>query len=155
MMFCAVLMTLCRAFLSAIEQPPYHTERQYVQTLSVAERQKATSSFGHRWIFFRSRRKCKRRCAFLTAAVVFADQERLSNMWTPRNLKLQTLSTQPPFMKMEGVSALHFLKSKTSSLVFFVFSDWLFSEHHYVSFRTFSPPEMSPITVVSFVNFVR
>ncbi len=31
-------MTLCRVFLSAPEQPPYHTIRQNVKTLSMEER---------------------------------------------------------------------------------------------------------------------
>ncbi len=89
-----------------------HTVRQYVKMFSTAERLNATSSFTHTLFFSRTRRKCRCCCAFLTAAVVLVDQERLSAVWVPRNLKLWTLSTQSPLMKMGGGSALHFLKSR-------------------------------------------
>ena len=37
MIFWAVFMTLCTAFLSSAVEPAYHTPRQYVSTLSTEE----------------------------------------------------------------------------------------------------------------------
>ena len=37
MIFWAVLMTLCTAFLSLAVEPAYHTPRQYVSTVSTKE----------------------------------------------------------------------------------------------------------------------
>src|SRR4029434_5066399 len=58
-------------------------------------------------------------------------QERSSEMWTPRNLKLVTRSTSVPLIQI-GVCAppLVFLKSTMSSLVFLVLRARLLSVHH-------------------------
>ncbi|KAK0142388.1 hypothetical protein N1851_019832 [Merluccius polli] len=49
--------------------------------------------------FLRTLRKCRRICAFLTTAVVLADQERSSEMWVPRNLKCSSESNDSGFTK--------------------------------------------------------
>src|SRR4029434_9712811 len=58
-------------------------------------------------------------------------QERSSEMWTPRNLKLATRSTSVPLIQI-GVCAppLVLLKSTISSLVFMVLRARLLLAHH-------------------------
>lgn len=51
---------------------------------------------------------------FLTACT-FTDHERFSEIYTPRNMKTQTLSTQSPFMKSGTIAVLFFLTSTIST----------------------------------------
>ena len=158
--FCAVLMTLWRALLSAAVQPEYHAEMQQVSTLSIVVRQKATISLHSRLFFLSTLRKCSRCCAFFTVSEVLTDHERSSDKLAPRNLKVWTFSTQSPLMWSGAGSALCLLQSRINSFVFVVFSDRLLSEHHTVSFCTSSlyadssSSDMSPITVVSSANLM-
>lgn len=106
MVLCAVSMTLWSAFLSAADHPAY-CEAVCQNTLLQSGRRLPAAL--HISCFHLELAGCA------DAAVVLVDQERLSYMWIPRNLKLEL-----------------FL------LVFFVFSDRLLSEHHCDSFWTSS-----------------
>ena len=70
---------------------------------------------------------------FFTAAMVFVDQDMLSEMWIPRNLKLWMISTQSPLVMTGLRSVLNFLKSRIIYFVSLVLSDRFFDEHHIVS----------------------
>ena len=131
--FCAVLMTLWRALLSAAVQPEYHAEMQQVSTLSIVVRQKATISLHSRLFFLSTLRKCSRCCAFFTVSEVLTDHERSSDKLAPRNLKVWTFSTQSPLMQSGAGTALCLLQSRINYFVFVVFSDRLLSEHHSIT----------------------
>lgn len=80
------------------------------------------------------------------------DRDGLSDTWQPRNLKLWTISTQSPLLKMGEWSDLHFLQSRIASFVFFVINARLFAGHQWASFGTLSwyvLPKMRPNTVSS------
>lgn len=51
------VITLWRAFFSALVQLAYHTHKQYVSTLSIEQWEKETRSFCDRWFFLKSLRK--------------------------------------------------------------------------------------------------
>lgn len=87
---------------------------------------------------------------------MFDDQEGSSETWTPRNVKVCTLSTYTLLMQSGHRSVLPFFrKSNIISFVLVVFSVRLFTEHHYDGLLTTSlyadssPPEISPTMVVS------
>jgi hypothetical protein len=88
------------------------------------------------------------------------NQERSSEMCTPRNLKDETLSTHSAFRWSGAWAVLFRLKSMMISLVFVVFNSKLFDEHQYDScwtsslYSVSSPPEIRPTTVVSSANFM-
>ncbi len=104
-------------------------------------------------------KKYSRCCAFLISIVEFVFQVRSSSKCRPRNLKLETLSTQSPLIYIGWGSDLFLLKSTIIYFVFMVFKIKLLSLHHDDSFSTSSlyadssPPLMSPTTVVSTANF--
>ena len=87
---------------------------------------------------------------------MLVDQERSSEMRTTRNLKVSTLSTLTPCMQSGAGTMLHFLlKSVMFSLFFVVFSERLFTEHQAARPFIPSPPEMSPMTVVSSAHLIK
>lgn len=91
--FSAVLMTLCSLFLSAVVQPVYHTGMACTSTLSIVARWKDTRSSVCSLLHLKTLKKWRRCWAFFTRADVFVDQDRASDIWVPRNLKEDTLST--------------------------------------------------------------
>ena len=64
--------------------------------------------------------------AFLTR-VVLVVQDKFSVMWTPRNLKLVTLSTAVPLMWIGACSLLCFLKSTINVFVLLTLRERLLS----------------------------
>ena len=61
--------------------------------------------------------------------------EVLAEITVPRKVKVWTFSMHSPCMKRGIRSALCFLESRMITLVFVVFRDRLFAEHHSDSFR--------------------
>ncbi len=80
--------------------------------------------------------------------------EPLSEMWTPKNLKDDTLSTQSPLMWRGALSTLILLKSMMISLDFVVFSSRLLAEHHTASSWTSSLQAVSSLPVLSLTTVV-
>ena len=70
------------------------------------------------------------------------DQVRSSEMWTPRNLKLLTLSTVVPSMLSGACTLLPRLKSTISSLVLLMLRERLLAVHH--SARSFTSSLYAP-----------
>ena len=134
-MCCAVLMTLCRFFLSATEQWAYQAVMQYIRMLSMVLRWMATYRFSSKWFPLSILRKCSRSWAFFT---MFAVQERSLVICVHRNLKEDTRWTQSLLMYSGAGSPLCFLKSITISFVLLVLSSRLCWEHHPASLLTSS-----------------
>ena len=96
----AILTTLCSDFLSLMVQLPYQTVMQVGRMLSMVQQSGKSSAAlgGDRWTLANFLRKNMRLCAFLIRVVMLGVQERSSEMWTPRNLKLVTRSTPSPLI---------------------------------------------------------
>lgn len=65
----------------------------------------------------------ERCCTFFTVPVMFSDQEKLSEISLPKNVKVQTPSTQTTMMQSRTASVLHFLL-KSSGSVQSVLLEW-------------------------------
>ncbi|XP_060756700.1 uncharacterized protein LOC132867709 isoform X2 [Neoarius graeffei] len=81
--FSADLITLCSFFLSAAVQPAYHTVMEKASTLLMVERY-VTNGLSSSLFLLRTLRKWIRCWAFLTMAVVLADQARFSTRRCPQ-----------------------------------------------------------------------
>src|SRR4029434_6437008 len=96
----SAVFTTLRALQSAVEQLPYQAVMQPERTLSMVHLYKFVSVFADMPNFLSLLRKYRRFWAVLTAESACMDQVRSSLMYTPRNLKLETLSTTAPSMCM-------------------------------------------------------
>ena len=158
----AVLTTFCRAFLSAAEQPLYHSEMHYVSRLSmVASRRTPTSSSlcHSSWAVWESR-----------VSVVLSwwwqrcwQTRRGPQRWEVPGIWRTLLS---PCWLHWCRAGLGWRCISSWSLwwtfsVFVVFSERLFTEYHatwcFISslYAVSSPPEMSPMTVMSSANLMK
>ena len=137
----AILTTLCSDFLSLMVQLPYQTVMQVGRMLSMVQQSGKSSAAlgGDRWTLANFLRKNMRLCAFLIRVVMLGVQERSSEMWTPRNLKLVTRSTSSPFIWTgRCVPILFLLESRMISLVVLVLRARLLLLHHSARCRTSS-----------------
>ncbi len=159
MIFCAVLMTLYSAFLSATEQSAYHAMRQYVRMLFIVEWQKATSSFD-RLFFPQDSNELQALMSLLDSSCVNGRPgEVVLNVCSQEYKDVYFFHTVSIFDDGRG-SALHFLKLMKTSYVFFVLSVRLVAKHNIGSLQTFSLqedlslPEMTLTPAVSSANFI-
>lgn len=101
--FWVVFMTLWKAFLSAAEQPEYHTVMQYVSKLPIMELQKATNSFTLRCFFPEHCQAAQKLlCLLNSSRGVGRPGWVVRERGVKRNLKLWTLSTQSPLINSLG-----------------------------------------------------
>ncbi len=131
--------SLCRALQSWFDELPYHTEMHWVSTLSMAPENKVFRIVGETLNFLSCRRWYSLCLAFLTWVWICVVHVRSSEMFTPRYLKLLTLSTGVPLI-IRGVQGRWclFLKSTISSLVLLTFRERQLYWHHDVSLSTSS-----------------
>lgn len=159
MMFCAVLITLCKAFLSAAELFPYHTSIPCVRILLMEQRQNANKSRCDKFTFLSILKKY-RFCAFLTSAVMFIVHVSSSEMCVLRYLKLNTISTICSLLYNGVCTSCFLLKSIISYFVFLMCRARLFSVHHPISLfissleADSSPLVINPTTVVLSANLI-
>lgn len=112
--------TLWSAVLSLTVQLENYTKMHYVRMLT--DKKKIISICWGKQAFLSF--LC---CAFLTNAVIFIDQVVSSEMYIPKNLKLDTLSTLSPLVNTRAYSKCCALsKLMISSLVFSVLRAKLF-----------------------------
>jgi len=113
-----ILSAVLTFFQSEALQPPHHTVRQLLRTLSMVLLEKVGRMGGGR--------KSKRFWALWTSEVVFPVQVRVSVM----NVVLLTTSTAELLMSSGAWLGRFFLKSTMISLVFSTFRIRLLSLHH-------------------------
>ncbi|XP_060756701.1 uncharacterized protein LOC132867709 isoform X3 [Neoarius graeffei] len=111
--FSADLITLCSFFLSAAVQPAYHTVMEKASTLLMVERY-VTNGLSSSLFLLRTLRKWIRCWAFLTMAVVLADQARFSTRRCPQFKGTATVVPKPG--STEGNHPMESSHSKRSSL---------------------------------------
>ena len=126
--------TLCSLLRSWTEQEPYQAVIQLEKCFLWCTCKKLVRVVADMPNFLSLLRKQKRWGAFLTIVSAWRDQDRLLVIWTPRNLKLSTISTSSPLMQTGACPPLRFLKLVTISFVLLTLRESLFSSHQFTTF---------------------